>query len=75
MKGSSHVWVLITTMTLVTITIMSVMDFPFNWVFYCTVAGQALVILMVYKVLTEKYSSHKVFDDFYEDAPIDERVI
>ncbi|WP_047246464.1 hypothetical protein [Maribacter thermophilus] len=75
MKASSHVWVLMATMALVTVTIMSVMDFPFNWIFYCTVLGQALVIWMVYKVLTENYSTHKIFDDFYEDAPIDERVI
>ncbi|MBQ4913890.1 hypothetical protein J8L85_05540 [Maribacter sp. MMG018] len=74
MKASSHVWVLITTMALITVTIMSVMDFSFNWIFYCTVLGQTLVILMVYKVLKEKYSTHKVFDDFYEDAPIGDRI-
>ena len=61
-----------TTLVLVTVTIMASMNFPFNWVFYVTIIGQALVIYMVYKVLTDNYSTVKTFDDFYEDNPIKE---
>lgn len=61
----SLVW--ITTLLLVTLTIMVTMDLPFNWVFYLSVIGQVFVVLMVYRVLTDDYTTDKTFDDFYED--------
>ena len=70
MKISGMSLVGFTTMVLVTLTIMVSMNFPFNWVFYMTVFGQALVVYMVYKVLTDDYETEKTFDDFYEDNPI-----
>ncbi|WP_262510974.1 hypothetical protein [Tenacibaculum gallaicum] len=38
--------------------------------FILTVIGQLLVVLMVYKVLRENYTTDKTFEDFYEDYPI-----
>ena len=73
MKISGMSLVGFTTMVLVTLTIMVSMNFPFNWVFYMTVFGQALVVYMVYKVLTDDYETEKTFDDFYEDNPIGDR--
>ncbi len=70
MKISAMGVVGFTTMVLVTVTIMVSMNFPFNWVFYITVFGQALVVYMVYKVLTDDYDTTKTFEDFYEDHPI-----
>jgi len=70
MKISAMSVVGFTTMVLVTVTIMVSMNFPFNWIFYMTVFGQALVVYMVYKVLTDDYDTPKTFDDFYEDNPI-----
>lgn len=70
MKTSPILYVIITTLLLITITIMSAMDLPFNWVFYLTVVGQISVVLMVYKVLTDNYSTNKTFAHFYEDRPI-----
>jgi len=67
-------WVALTTLILITVTIMATMNFPFNWVFYVTVLGQAAVIFMVYKVLTDVYTTDKTFEDFYEDYPIGKRV-
>ncbi len=67
-------WVASTTLLLVTVTIMAAMNFPFNWVFYLTLLGQVLVVLMVYKVLTDNYKTNKTFEDFYEDHPIKNRV-
>lgn len=59
-----------TTLLLITLTIMVAMDLPFNWVFYVTCLGQVLVVVMVYKVLRDNYTTDKTFDDFYEDMPI-----
>lgn len=74
MQNTSMFWVGITTLLLITVTIMVAMDFPFNWVFYLTVAGQILIVYMVYKVLTENYTTEKTFEDFYEDYPIGRRI-
>jgi hypothetical protein len=70
MKISAMSVVGFTTMVLVTVTIMVSMNFPFNWVFYMTIFGQALVVYMVYKVLTDDYDTPRTFEDFYEDYPI-----
>lgn len=63
-------YVALTTLMLVTLTIMVAMDLPFNWVFYMTCLGQVFVVVMVYKVLKDDYTTDKTFDDFYEDHPI-----
>ena len=64
-------YIAITTLLLVTVTIMSAMDFPFNWVFYLTVLGQIFLVIMVYRVLTDDYTTDKTFEHFYEDKPIE----
>ena len=71
MRKTAIVWVMTTTAVLVMLAIMGAMNFPFNWVFYLTVIGQIMVIYMVYKVLTDNYTTEKTFEDFYEDHPID----
>ena len=70
MFRSAFFYVAITTLLLITITIMCAMNFPFTWVFYLTVIGQILVVVMVYKVLTDNYTTDKTFENFYEDKPI-----
>ena len=72
MKIPVMLYVWITTLLLLTVTIMVSMDVPFNWVFYLTVIGQILVAVMVYKVLTDNYSTEKTFADFYEDRSFKE---
>ncbi|MGB5647820.1 hypothetical protein [Muriicola sp.] len=72
MKTSAMFWVGATTLVLFTVTIMAAMNFPFNWVFYVTVFGQLMIVYMVYKVLTDDYTTNKTFKDFYEDYPIEE---
>lgn len=71
MKVSPMFYIATTTLLLVTITIMYAMNFPFNWVFYLTVIGQILIVVMVYKVLTDNYTTNKTFEHFYEDRPIE----
>ncbi|MFD0863828.1 hypothetical protein ACFQ1M_16550 [Sungkyunkwania multivorans] len=73
MKISAMSMVAITTIMLVLVTLMVSLEFAFSWVFYATCLGQALVVIMVYKVLTDDYSTEKTFDDFYEDRPIDQK--
>lgn len=70
MKISAMNWVGITTLFLICLTIAATMGYAFHWIFYATVIGQALVLVMVYRVLTDAYSTEKTFDDFYEDHPI-----
>ena len=63
-------WVANTTITLVIVTFMAVMNFSFNWVFYATVIGQLMIVYMVHKVLIDNFVTEKTFKDFYEDHPI-----
>ena len=70
MKISAMTWVGITTFFLLILTIAASLNVAFSWIFYATVLGQGLVIVMVYKVLTDTYKTSKTFEDFYEDRPI-----
>lgn len=70
MKDSVMLWVVATTLVLLTVTIMAAMNFPFNWIFYLTVIGQVMIVFMVYRVLKDSYTTEKTFADFYEDHPI-----
>ena len=56
-----------TTFILVLLTIFIAMDFPFGFLFYLMCFGQLLLLISVYKILTDKYTTEKTFDDFYED--------
>jgi len=70
MKLSVMFYVWVTTLLLITVSIMASMNMSFNWIFYLVVIGQFLVVLMVYRVLIDKYTTTKTFQDFYEDHPI-----
>ncbi len=74
MQNTSMFWVVTTTLLLIAVTIMAIMNFPFNWVFYPTVTGQILIVYMAYRVLTENYTTNRTFEDFYEDFPIDDHI-
>ena len=56
-----------TTFILVLLTIFVAMDFPFGFLFYLMCFGQLFLLISVYKILTDKYTTEKTFDDFYED--------
>lgn len=70
MKFSAMNWLALTTLILVTVTIFASMNMAFNWVFYLTVFGQTMLVITVYKLLTDDYTTDKTFKDFYEDKPI-----
>ena len=70
MKLPITVYVVVTTLLLVTLTVGVAMGLPFNWAFLLTCIGQILLVLMVFRVLKDDYATDKTFDDFYEDRPI-----
>ena len=70
MKLPVMFWVALTTLLLITVVIFASLGFPYPVVFYLTVIGQVLLVVMVYRILTDDYSTTKTFDDFYEDNPI-----
>lgn len=72
MKIPVMLYVAITTLLLVIITIAVTLNTPLNWIFYLTCIGQMFVVIMVYKVLKDNYTTNKGFEDFYEDHPIRE---
>lgn len=60
----------LTTFLLVMLTVMVGMNMSFSLVFYTMCIGQFFVLVMVYKVLKDKYTTDKTFENFYEDRPI-----
>ncbi|MFD2915677.1 hypothetical protein [Psychroserpens luteus] len=72
MKIPVMLYVAITTLLLVIITIAVNLNTPLNWIFYLTCIGQMFVVIMVYKVLKDNYTTNKSFEDYYEDHPIRE---
>jgi hypothetical protein len=74
MRFSAMFWVALTTFMLLTVTIFSSMDLPFDWVFYLTVLGQVSLVIMVYRVLTDNYSTDLEFRDGYQDRPLEEQL-
>lgn len=70
MKFNGIFFIILSTMFLVGLVIMVYFNFPFSLIFFTTLAGQILLLITVYKVLTDDYVTDKTFDDWYEDHPI-----
>jgi membrane protein implicated in regulation of membrane protease activity len=75
MKIPVMFYVAITTFLLVALTVMVTMGLSFIWLFLIMFLGQTLLIVMVYKLLRDTYTTSKTFDDFYEDYPIGNKKI
>jgi archaellum biogenesis protein FlaJ (TadC family) len=73
MKNTAIRLLLATTFVLVVLTIIAQLNFIFSAIFFLTVFGQVLLIYTVYKVLTDKYTTDKTFDDWYEDHPMSDK--
>lgn len=73
MRLSAMAFLAITTLILFTLVLFSSLNFPFSWVFLLTTIGQILLVVTVYKVLRDNYTTDKTFEDFYEDHPIGEK--
>lgn len=70
MKNFAMKLVWFTTFYLVAFTILTQFDTPMELLFVMLIVGQALVLFMVYKVLTDNYTTDKTFKDWYEDKPV-----
>lgn len=70
MRLRAHFYVTISTLLLATVAVMVFYNVSFKIVFLSVLFGQAWWIFTVYKVLTDKYTTDKTFDDWYEDYPI-----
>ncbi|MDN3494112.1 hypothetical protein [Winogradskyella bathintestinalis] len=70
-QSSIFPYIIITTFLLITTAIMVTMNFSLNWVFVVAIIGEIGLVLMVFKILKEKYTTDKTFKDFYEDHPIE----
>ncbi len=70
MKVPVLFYVAVTTLLLISVSIMVSMSLPINWIFWVTCVGQVLIVMMVYRTLTDNYTTNKTFKDFYEDHPI-----
>ncbi|RED50421.1 hypothetical protein [Seonamhaeicola aphaedonensis] len=73
MKIPIMFYVGLTTFLLVLLTFMVSMNMTFTVVFYTMCLGQVMVGVMVYKVLKDKYTTDKTFENFYEDRPFNYR--
>jgi len=70
MKSKGILLLSITTILLVMLSIMAAMDFKYAWIFSLTTIGQVLLVISVYHVLKDDYTTEKTFKDWYEDKPI-----
>ena len=70
MKFSAMFMIAITTVVLFTVVVFTALNLPFSWVFTFTSLGEILLVISVYRILKDDYSTLKTFEDFYEDHPI-----
>lgn len=67
MKITAMGLVAFTTFFLFILVLLSTLPVGFGLIFFLTLIGQALVVLMVYKVLTDDFKTSKTFEDFYQE--------
>ena len=67
MKAGMKFYIALTTLLLMAVAIMVVFNLPFPLVFITMVTGQIFLAIMVYKILTDDYSTPRTFEDWYEE--------
>lgn len=72
MRQPAHIYVIISSLLLVAIAVMVFYNVSYPVVFYTVLFGQAFWLFTVYKVLTDKYTTNKTFEDWYEDHPMNQ---
>lgn len=70
MKTWPIIFLITTTLILVTVAVFSALQFPFHWVFWLTISGELAWLITVVTILTDNYHTNKTFKDFYRDHPI-----
>ncbi|GAL00478.1 hypothetical protein JCM19314_2086 [Nonlabens ulvanivorans] len=74
MKNKAIRWVIFTTAFLVLVTILSSYNVTFKWIFSLVVLGQASLIISVYLVLRDDYSTTLTFKDGYQDHHLEKDI-
>jgi uncharacterized membrane protein YqjE len=69
MKNLAIFSVIVTTAFLFVFTAFSQLEVSLKWMNVLFICGNAMVIWMVYEVLTDKYTTKRQFKDWYEDRP------
>lgn len=69
MKNFAIFSVVFTSAFLVVFTVFSQLDVSLRIMNALFISGNILVVLMVYSVLKDKYTTTKTFNDWYEDKP------
>lgn len=62
-------YVFLSTFALILTVVLVSLSVPFGYILGITIAGQVLIVLMVYKVLKGHFTSDKTFKKyFYQDS-------
>lgn len=69
MKNVAILSLFLATLFLITIVVLSAANVSYPIIYFLTIFGQIIFVFSVYKVLTDKYTTTKTFDDWYEDMP------
>lgn len=69
MKNFAMFLVIFTTVFLVVFTVFSQLDVSLRVMNALFISGNILVLLMVYSVLKDRYTTSKTFNNWYEDCP------
>jgi len=70
MKSKGILLLIVTTIILVMLSIMAALDFKYAWIFSLTTIGQIMLVISVYHILKDDYTTEKTFKDWYEDEPV-----
>lgn len=73
MKSPGIFLLILTSIVLVLVAILAALNFEFSLVFYLVCIGQLLLIVTVYKVLTDTNKPTTTFDEFYEKTTGDKK--
>jgi hypothetical protein len=71
MKNFAIKLVWLTTLYVFIFAALCLLNIPIQVLTILLIIGYFLILFMVYKVLTDKYSTTKTFKDWYEDQPMD----
>jgi len=66
MKSPGIFFLVLTSIVLVLVATFSALNFPFPLVFYLVCFGKLLLLITVYKILTDDYKPSSTFEEFYE---------
>jgi len=71
MKNFAIKLVWLTTLYVFIFAALCLLNIPIQVLIIFLFIGYFLILFMVYKVLTDRYSTMKTFKDWYEDQPMD----